>query len=54
MHEVRRGVKSTEIDSRMAGARGWGRRMGSKCLKGTDIQFGKTEKFWEASLVAHW
>ena len=54
LHEVRRRVKSIEIESRIAGARGWGRRMGSKCLKGTEIQFGKTEKFWEASLVAQW
>ena len=43
-----------EIESGMAGARGWGRRMGSKGLLGTEIQFGKMEKFWEASLVAQW
>lgn len=38
------GVEFIDLESRMVGARGWGRDNGVEHLTGTEFQFGKTTK----------
>lgn len=45
VHEAPRGAKSTETGRRTAGARGWGRRVGSWCSMETELQFCKMKTF---------